>query len=141
MKKCLTVAAAAAVLLTGCAPAQASTDELSARWGETVEIDGISVSLDESPGNGCYKLSIGNERWFRSISPDEGGAIVGYAGVQDGDVHLYAEGTNPNGERLNWGAFAPINADDTTTETICGQYYADSSRIEVDLANVTVTFN
>lgn len=141
MKKCPVIAAGVAIVLSGCTPAQASTDELSARWGETVEVDGISVSLDDNPGHGCYKLSIGNERWFRSISPDEGGAIIGYAGVQDGDVHLYVEGTNPKGHRLNWGTFAPIDAGGTKTETICGQYYAESSRIEVDVANTTVTFN
>lgn len=141
MKRNLAIAGSAAVLLTGCTPAQAATDEISARWGETVEVDGISVSLDDDPGHGCYKLSIGNERWFRDISPDEGGAVIGYAGVQDGDVHLYIEGTNPDGDRLNWGALAPVGAGDTETDTVCGRYYAESSRIEVDIADTTVTFN
>lgn len=140
MKKTLVVAVAA-VALTACTPAQAATDEVSARWGATVEVDGISVSLDDEPGHGRYKLSIGNERWLRDISPDEGGAVVGYAGTQDGDVQLYAEGADSDEDRLNWGMLAPIEAGDTESETICGRYYAESSRIEVDVADTTIGFN
>lgn len=141
MKKTFAIAAAAAVVLTGCVPAQATTDEISARWGETVEVDGISVSLDDDPGSGCYKLSIGNKRWLRSISPEEGGAVVGYAGVQDGDVHLYRKGSDSSEDRLDWGVLAPVDAGDTETATICRRYYAESSRIEVDVAGATVSFN
>lgn len=141
MKRILAIAAAATAALTGCTPAQAANDEISARWGETVEVDGISVRLDDDPGHGCYKLSIGNERWLRGISPDEGGAVIGYAGVQDGDVHLYRKSDTLDKDRLNWGVLAPIEAGDSESDTICGRYYAESSRIEVDVAGATVTFN
>ena len=80
MRKFLVVAAAAAVTLAGCAPAQAASSEIKARWGETVEVDGIAVTLAGHPDNDCYDLTIGNERWLRDISADEGGAVVGYAG-------------------------------------------------------------
>lgn len=140
MKRNLAIAGSAAVLLTGCTPAQAVTDEISARWGETVEVDGISVSLDDNPGHGCYKLSIGNERWLRGISPDEGGAVIGYMGVQDGDVHMFLVSDKLTKDRLNWGKLAPIDAGGTETDTVCGRY-GEPSRIEVDVADATVTFN
>lgn len=100
-----------------------------------------SVSLDGDASSGRHKLSIGNEKWFRSISPDEGGAVVGYAGVQDGDVHLYLKSSGPSVDRLNWGVLAPIDAGDKETATVCKRYYATSSRIEVDVAGTTVSFN
>lgn len=140
MNKCLVIAATAAILLSGCTSAHASTEEISARWGEAVEVDGIAVTLAGDPENACYKLSIGNERWLRDISADEGGVVAGYAGVQDGDVHLYLKESGPDDGRLNWGVLAPIDAGESKTATVCKQYYATSSRVEVDVADTTVIF-
>lgn len=140
MRKFLVVAAAAAVTLAGCAPAQAASSEIKARWGETVEVDGIAVTLSGNPDNACYKLSIGNERWLRDISADEGGVVAGYAGVQDGDVHLYLNESGSDDGRLDWGVLAPIDAGESKTAEICKRYYATSSRVEVDVADTTIVF-
>lgn len=140
MNKCLVIVAAAAILLSGCTSAHASTDEIKARWGETVEVDGIAVTLAGNADDACYKLTIGNERWLRDISADEGGVVAGYAGVQDGDVHLYLKKSGPDDGRLNWGAIAPIEAGKSKTANVCKKYYATSSRVEVDVADSTVVF-
>lgn len=140
MRKFLVVAAAAAVTLAGCAPAQAASSEIKARWGETVEVDGIAVTLAGHPDNDCYDLTIGNERWLRDISADEGGAVVGYAGVQESDVHLYLKESGPDDGRLDWGALAPIDAGESKTAKACRSYLATSSRVEVDVADTMVVF-
>lgn len=140
MRRFLAVAAVAAVALAGCTPAQAASSEIKARWGETVEVDDIAVTLNGNPDNACYKLTIGNERWLRDISADEGGVVAGYAGVQDGDVHLYLKDSGPDDGQLNWGSLAPVEAGESKTAEVCKQYYATSSRVEVDVADTTVIF-
>lgn len=140
MNKCLVIVAAAAILLSGCTSAHASTDEIKARWGETVEVDGIAVTLAGHPDDDCYDLSIGNERWLRGISSDEGGAVVGYAGVQESNVHLYLKKSGPDDGRLNWGVLAPVHAGESKTAKVCRSYLATSSRVEVDVADSTVVF-
>lgn len=140
MRRFLAVAAVAAVALAGCTPAQAASSEIKARWGETVEVDDIAVTLNGNPDNACYKLTIGNERWFRDISADEGGAVAGYAGVQESDVHLYLKETGPGEGVLNWGTLAPIEAGDSKDAEICRSYLATSDRVEVDVADTTVIF-
>lgn len=140
MRRFLAVAAVAAVALAGCAPAQASSSEINARWGETVEVDGIAVTLAGKPDNDCYKLSVGNERWLRSISADEGGVVAGYAGVQESDVHLYLKESGPDDGRLNWGSLAPIEAGESKTAKVCRSHLATSNRVEVDVADTTVIF-
>lgn len=137
MKKTLTVAVASAVILSGCA---SEPTEIKTRWGESVEVEGIAVTLTGNPDNDCYKLSIGNERWFRSISADEGGVVAGYAGVQDGDVQLYFKEVGPEDGRLDWGRMAPIDAGDSKSAKICRSFYATSSRVEVDVAGTTIIF-
>ena len=140
MRKFVVVAAAAAVTLAGCAPAQAASSEIKARWGETVEVDGIAVTLAGHPDNDCYDLTIGNERWLRDISADEGGAVVGYAGAQESDVHLYLKESGADDGRLDWGALAPIDAGESKIAKVCRSYLATSSRVEVDVADTTVIF-
>src|SRR5699024_4327682 len=124
MRRFLAVAAVAAVALAGCAPAQASSSEIKARWGETVEVGDIAVTLAGKPDNDCYELTIGNERWLRDISADEGGVVVGYAGVQESDVHLHLKESGPDDGRLNWGSLAPIEAGESKTAEVCRAHLA-----------------
>lgn len=138
-KKAIATVVVSALIMAGCTPAQASS-ESTARMGESVEVDGVKATIREATGD-CVQLKIENTRWLRSIKPDEGGVVRGYAGVQDSILYLgEGEDASPTSD-YNWGDLAPIKRGQIRDVLLCHDTGFSLPRVQIDISDSTVEFS
>lgn len=144
MKKPTTAAVLTGVVaLAGCG-APDSGQMIQARLGQSMEVDGIGVKIENAGTSGattCWTVELTNNRWLRSVKTEDSGVVRAYAGVQDSIVYLAPSGESATESDYIWADEAPIKRGQSRKIKLCESGLLRPDRVHVDVAGSTIEFS